>query len=239
MTDRNTASRTSLGTYTWAARVVDSLGIAGFFGAVLTNVYRLAAVGPELFDGVTGGAVLAGYLAADVGSGVVHWFFDTWLSARTPVLGSMFVRPFREHHVDPLAITRHDFVETNGSNCLATVPLLLGASLLDPAAGAAQRGGVVFVVALSLGVFATNQFHSWAHRLEPPRWITLLQRSGLALRPEHHARHHASPYLSHYCITTGWMNPLLDGIGFFRGLERAITLITGVPPRLEDGALSS
>ena len=77
-------------------------------------------------------AVLLGYLAADLVSGLVHWAADTWGSPDLPVIGPAVLGPFREHHRDPLAITRHDFVETNGNNCLISLPVLGLALWLAP-----------------------------------------------------------------------------------------------------------
>ncbi len=230
-------SRDALAQYTTGARALDTLGIVGFFAAAGAVLARLGSVEGVFAEPLMWGALLAGYIGADFFSGTVHWFFDTWLSVRTPVLGTMFVRPFREHHVDRTAITRHGFVEVNGSNCLATCPVLVAALLLDPG----SPGGrllMAFLLALCLGVFATNQFHKWAHLSDPPRAVRWLQAAHLALGAEHHALHHAAPYDRHYCITTGWLNRPLDRIGFFRALERGISWLSGASPREEDTALT-
>jgi ubiquitin-conjugating enzyme E2 variant len=167
------------------------------------------------------GALLLGYLLADLLSGVTHWLFDTWWSETTPLVGQAFVRPFREHHTDPSSITRHDWVETNGNNCLGSLPILAVACLQS----VETTGGLfttMLLLSIALGLLATNQFHKWAHEPSPGRIVSTLQRWHLILPAAHHSLHHTSPHDTHYCITTGWLNPLLARTGAFRWMERLI-----------------
>jgi ubiquitin-conjugating enzyme E2 variant len=155
----------------------------------------------------------AGLCLADFVSGVVHWSADTYGSPTMPIFGG-FVRTFREHHADQVDITRHDFIETNGDVCIFSSPVHFSLLWLveDPLA-------LCCVFGLFLGSYFNSQIHKWAHLTERPWYIRLLQRVRFFLSPAHHSNHHSGPHLTHYCITTGWMNPVLDRIGFFRKLE--------------------
>jgi len=179
--------------------------------------------------------VLAALVLADLGSGLVHWGADTWGSERTPVLGRRFLRPFRVHHVNPDDILRRGFVDLSGDVALLSLPFLV-AGLLIPLEDAAGRVASLFCAALGASALPTNQIHQWAHRLEPPRAVRWLQRRGLILSRERHAEHHAAPYATHYCITTGWCNALLAKAGFFPALERWIARATGLVPRGDESA---
>ena len=166
-------------------------------------------------------SVVLAYVLADFVSGVFHWFADRFGTTRTPLLGKMFIRPFREHHADPEAITRHDFIETNGNNCLVSAPLLAATWFLLPAAPGPLLRLFVMSTALflSVSVLATNQFHKWAHMAEPPTLARILQSARLILTRAHHEIHHVAPFNTHYCITTGWFNSPLAKLKFFETLE--------------------
>jgi len=173
---------------------------------------------------------------ADLFSGLAHWGADTWGNFDTPVVGKSFIRSFREHHVDPLRITQHDFIETNGDNCMITVPFLgylaFGATIRTDSMSDIFL--VSFFLMLCVWVSLTNQIHKWSHTLKPPKYITLLQEWNIILSRKDHQIHHHTPFDRYYCITNGWLNPILGAIGFWKRMEVAITALTGAIPRQDD-----
>ena len=189
------------------------------FGVLLASLLvRIATADQDMSNWlVFAFALLPGYLFADFGSGLIHWFCDTFFEEQTPLLGTLLIQPFREHHRDPRAMTQHGFFELNGNNCLAMIPLLLFAWWAEgPVAGSILSQfahSFLFVVAVT--IFATNQIHQWAHALMPPVVVRWLQRSGLILKPERHQRHHRD-FSREFCMTSGWMNSTLNALLFFR-----------------------
>ncbi len=184
-------------------------------------------------------AFVSGFIMADFVSGLVHWMGDTWGSTEMPILGQALIRPFREHHVDEKAITRHDYIETNGNNCMVAVPVAAICALTPLAVPGYEPLMVFAVVSLTSMIFwvmMTNQIHKWSHLDEDqtPAVLKWLQKLHLILPPAHHQIHHKAPFDTYYCITTGWLNWPLAKIGFYRHAERLITALTGLIPRKDD-----
>jgi ubiquitin-conjugating enzyme E2 variant len=174
---------------------------------------------------------LAGLLAADVAGGVAHWFCDSFFEEDSFLVGPVFIAPFREHHADPQAMTRHGFLELNGNSAVVLSPLLAFALWQWPsglASGTQLFAGAV-LGAFSAAAFATNQLHCWAHRADAPAVVRWLQRRGVILSAAAHDRHHAAPHDRAFCVTTGWMNRPLESCGFFRVCARALRAL-GLPP---------
>lgn len=177
--------------------------------------------------------VPVGGALADFASGVVHWFGDRFFHETTPVLGRVLIRPFREHHGDPLALTRHGFLELSGNSVLPCLPALLVASAavdLWPASLVARAAALVLLWG-TLGALAANHAHKWAHAARVPRPVCWLQRHHLLLRPEQHRQHHGGAHDRAYCVATGWLNPILDRAGVFARIERAIPFHPHRPER--------
>ena len=229
--------------YSRAFRAVEIFSIVSFFSLMTIVVWRVApfwAHAPWLIIA----AFAVGFIAADFVSGFVHWLADTWGRTDMPVIGKALLRPFREHHVDQKAITRHDYIETNGSNCMISLPHAIACVLCPLELGewmAIELFAIVSSASMIFWVMMTNQFHKWAHmdETEAPLVVQWLQKVHLVLPPAHHAIHHTAPFNKYYSITTGWLNWPLHKLGFYRGLERFGTAVFGAIPRQDDIGLDA
>jgi len=201
--------------------------------AVATVAAGLVLLGLRVWHGSQSAAelvavlamVAAGYATADLLTGLVHWFCDTFFDETTPVIGPGLIAPFREHHREPLLMIRHGFLELTGSSFRGLAPVLLTylwrGSSLPPYIDA-------FVFALGSGAVVTNLLHRWAHEPAPPLVARWLHASGLVLTPRRHAKHHAPPYAAAYCVTSGWLNPACERLKIWTRAEAALVAL-GAP----------
>lgn len=187
---------------------LEAAAVGAFFTLVALLGLRLVRGAP---DGAEAAwlalAAAAGYALADVASGFIHWFCDSFFREDTPGIGPVLIHPFREHHRDPAAMTRHGFLELTGNSCLGVAPLL-GLAVWHPWSPLVDAG----LIAFGLALFGTNLFHKWAHSEQVPRLVAWLQKRHLILNPARHRVHHTPPNRSAYCVTNGWMNVILDRI---------------------------
>ncbi len=208
---------------------IEAAAVSAFITMLASLLYRLTASLENHVDSAWCVlAAAAGWLAADFASGLVHWFADTFFEEDTPGIGPLLIQPFREHHRDPQAMTRHGFLELTGNSCLILLPVL-GAALALPLSPFSQSA----VAAFTFGLFATNLFHKWAHDPAPPASIQWLQRRWLILPPAHHRGHHSPGHGAAYCVTTGWTNSLAEASGTFNALRRLLTWLR--VPAARDG----
>jgi hypothetical protein len=220
--------------YTRAVRFLEASSMVAFLGLIAGLALRLRPC-LEGHGEYLVAIVLLAYVAADLVSGLVHWMGDTWGTPEMAIVGRAFIRPFREHHVDQLAVTRHDFIEVNGASCLVSIPVAAVAHIIP---FAPDRPGLALLGAFFgtfLGfIFATNQFHKWAHMDRPPWLARCLQRCHLILPAGHHQVHHTAPHDTYYCITVGWLNEPLRRLRFFSGLDHLVQRLTAVRPRQDE-----
>jgi ubiquitin-conjugating enzyme E2 variant len=234
MGERHGMTHRSLGRTLLATAVALAAVLAACQGGLL--VHTLAnAPGPLPWALAAVGLAL-GALAADGLTGLVHWACDTWGSEDTPWLGPSLIHAFREHHRDPEAMLRHHPIDVNREPTIAAATALALACWPPATVWLADHVGVhAFLWALAVYGASANQLHYWAHAPRVPVPVRWLQRRRFVLSPEAHGRHHRAPHTGGYCISTGWLNPILDAAGFWRGLERAITRLTRAEARAADG----
>lgn len=167
------------------------------------------------------------WVFADIISGLVHWFADTYGKVEWPIIGNTFIRSFLEHHIDPLSITRHDWIETNGANFFIGIPLL---SFMLFNIDLISHEVIILFAITNIWTALTNQFHKWAHQPNPNRLARTLQRSGLILDKEVHDIHHTRPFDKNYNITNGHTNIIFEKLKLYRIFEWLLSTLFKIKP---------
>lgn len=171
--------------------------------------------------------VFAILLLADFVSGLVHWLEDAYADESMPVIGPLVARANIVHHHFPRYFTRLTWWQSSWVLCLLSGVIL---AITWAAGWLGWQVGLLCLLSAN-----ANEIHKWAHRTstENGPLITFLQRIRLIQTARHHAKHHTDPKDCHYCTTTNLLNPMLDHIGFWAGLEWLLASTVGLRRRID------
>ena len=164
-------------------------------------------------------------LLVDLASGFLHWLEDSYGRPEWPVTGALITRPNILHHHNPASFTHQSWLRS------ADVLLATGGVIVAAAWSLDMLTWQVLLF-VAIGVNA-NEFHKWAHIPAARRHpiVRILHHYRVLQTPQHHANHHMGTKDSAYCVVTNLVNPVVDALGFWRGLEKAVEWLFGVRKR--------
>ena len=186
------------------------------------------------------GWTISAILTADLGTGIMHWFEDSYLSPQiTTGIGMVdeylqgVAKDNDRHHIDPCSMLKFNYLE----NLSTSIPPIIGVGCV---VAFGYRIGMVtdllwWGITLCLGG-AGNIIHRFAHT-PGPEWIQTLQRFGLLQSIAQHKHHHYTSLgkktskdepLTDYCVITTVLNPVLDNYKIWRKLENLIKSVTKI-----------
>lgn len=210
-----------------------------FSSMLLTFVVEIVYKWKDLYWIGLIGSLVMGMLVADFVSGVMHWTFDTWGSSDTLFWGEYIVKSFREHHSKPHMILKRGWIESNGIQIvLVTLFHIFYIIFLEdnlPVCISDSAYKTVFLMVVYMMISVTNEIHKLCHY--PKRcgyFVETLRLLRIIPNFNEHKKHHSYPFDDNYCLSTGWMNPILRRFQFWRKVEYYVTKFTGMIPRNED-----
>lgn len=164
--------------------------------------------------------ILIAWLLADFLTGVVHWFEDRYMDKYSLNFLNSLAEENDLHHRKPTAMTLNSGWTNMRSAAAIGWPLAAILWLI---------GCPLWIWLIPFFASFGNLVHRWAHmpKHRLPSWIRLMQRIGLFISYQHHDLHHRSmrqlipKHLAGYkfCPMTNWVNPILDAVRFWHGLE--------------------
>lgn len=163
--------------------------------------------------------ILFSWLAADFIAGAFHWWEDQYAVEEWPVIGVLVAGPNAMHHLDQARFLKGNYWQRNWTTIVPTVLV----------------GSVVcwfFPSAWLTFAFLTqaNEVHAMTHR-KSSSIVRMFQETGVLCSPEHHSKHHRDPFSKRFCVMSNWLNPVLDLVGFWRGIEWCVYQCLGIKPK--------
>jgi len=171
--------------------------------------------------------IVSSWVAADFGSGVLHWSVDNYGNGKTPVMGNI-IAAFQGHHSAPWTITEREFCNNVHKLCIPFgIPTV---ALIAMLAGPSNPLVTLFFTVFCSLEIGSQEFHKWSHmtKKQLPPVINKIQDLGLTVGKAPHALHHLAPFEGNYCIVSGFCNSFLDRYGIFRRMEHVVYNINGV-----------
>ena len=178
--------------------------------------------------------IIVGYLLADFIGGIFHWFEDSYLSycTKIPLLSSI-AKDNEMHHYYPRLIVNYSWYESIYITLLITTSFFV--LFYFTLSRRFWKNYWIFIyTSLIVGTF-TNILHKFAHMrdCETNQIIKVLQFFGLIQSHDYHSLHHEQA-TNRYCIVSVYLNPILDFINFWKGIEYVIFILTGIQPKKKD-----
>ncbi len=164
-------------------------------------------------------------ILADFISGFVHWLEDAYARPDMRFVGGI-ARENLLHHEKPRDFLKKSWWQSSYD--------LIAIGLVVLAISYFVFGGVsIWLLLLMILSINSNQIHKWSHqnRSERPKIVTKLQDWKILQGVRQHAKHHTGQKNTDYCVITNLLNPVLEKINFWVGLEQAILWVTGVTRR--------
>ncbi len=154
------------------------------------------------------GGLMAGYLVADLFSGLAHLTTDSWDPEIFPESLAKVFRGAQQHHDNPTDVL-HEGVWKNNKKYHIAGYAFLGATTLLRLYGFGFASEILDV-AIAMNIW-TGWFHACGHgAYQDSTLVTTLQKSGLLISRNGHGKHHKPPFDRNFTVISGLTNPLLN-----------------------------
>jgi plasmanylethanolamine desaturase len=165
---------------------------------------------------------LLAILLADIMSGLVHWAEDAYAREDMPLIGKWIAKANIEHHVRPRAFLKKTYWQSSLDLWAVSIVVLIYY---------AHRHQLTWPIWLFAVISAQTP-------VEKGWLVTRLQKMYVIQHPRHHSKHHQNKKDTHYCAVTNMLNPILDGLKFWKIIEKCLEVV-GIKRRNEYTPISS